>query len=115
MQVDALWLFPDPVVAQQTIVTQILYNALIKKIPVIGISPSYVKAGALMALTCDYRDVGKQAGETACRILQGEKASEIAVTNPRQFKLYLNRSVADKLQVSIPKYLFSEASEVYGE
>src|SRR3989339_118958 len=115
MSVDALWLFPDPVVAQQTIVTRILYTALIKKIPVIGISPSYVKAGAFMALTCDYRDVGKQAGEAAARILQGEKASEIAVTTPRQFKLYLNRSVADKLQVSIPHYLISEASEVYGE
>jgi putative ABC transport system substrate-binding protein len=80
-----------------------------------GISPSYARAGALIALSCDYRDIGNQAGEISVRILKGERCSAIKVAPPRKVKLFLNIAVADRLGVKIPKKILREAEEVFGQ
>ena len=69
-KVDLLWSVADPTVFTPQSVRYILLHTLRSKIPLIGLSPSYVRAGALMSLSADYRDVGRQSGEQAVRILQ---------------------------------------------
>ncbi|MEW6558498.1 MAG: ABC transporter substrate-binding protein, partial [Elusimicrobiota bacterium] len=115
MNIDVLWLVTDTIVCQLAIIKQILYSCLKNKIPVMGISSSYVKAGALLALSCDYEDIGRQSGEIAEKILNGKDLSTIQVSVPRKTKLYLNISVADRLGIKIPKEIIEKAEEVFGK
>jgi putative ABC transport system substrate-binding protein len=115
LDIDALWMIPDTVVCKTATVERIFLTSLKHKIPVMGISSSYAKAGAIMAVSCDYKDIGAQAGEIANMILNGTKPSSITITNPRVTKLYLNLAVADRLNVRIPDNIVSQAEEVYGK
>lgn len=112
--VDVLWMIPDTIVCKSASVERLFLTSLEHRIPVMGISSSYAKAGAIMAVSCDYEDIGAQAGETACMILDGIMPASIAVTYPRMTKLYLNLTVADRLNIKIPETVIGEAQEVYG-
>ena len=115
MKIDALWLIPDLVVCQPAIIGHILRSSLKHKIPVMGVSQSYAKAGALLALSCDYEDIGRQSGEIALRILNGESLVDIPVSVPRKTKLYLNLAVAERLRIKIPQDIIKRADEVFGK
>lgn len=114
LDIDVLWMIPDTVVCKTATVERIFLSSLKHKIPVMGISSSYAKAGAIMAVSCDYKDIGAQAGEIASMILHGTKPSSITVTYPRRTKLFLNLAVAERLKVKIPDNIVSHAEEVYG-
>ena len=58
---DVLWMVPTSSYTPQA-AKEILLYTLREGIPVIGLSPRFVKAGALFSLSCDYRDIGHQAG-----------------------------------------------------
>jgi putative ABC transport system substrate-binding protein len=82
-------------------------------VPVIGLSNGYTKAGALMSVDCDYRGVGRQAGEMCARILGGERPSSIKSQRPLKAAGYsLNMMVANQLGVSLSSTAESEAAEV---
>jgi putative ABC transport system substrate-binding protein len=115
MGIDALWLIPDTVVSQPAIIGHILRSSLRYKVPVMGVSRSYAKAGALLALSCDYEDIGRQSGEMALRILSGEGPADIPVSIPRKVKLYLNLAVAERLKIKIPREIIENADEVFGK
>lgn len=115
MEIDALWLIPDTIFSKPVVVKRILSTSLKNKTPVMGISASYVKAGALLALSCDYEDLGRQSGEIALRILRGEDPVDIPVTAPRETKLYLNLSVAKRLGIRVPKKVVEVAEGVFGK
>ncbi len=115
LDIDALWMIPDTLVCKTANVESIFLASLKHKIPVMGISSSYAKAGAIMAVSCDYKDIGAQAGEIAHMILNGTKPGSIAISYPRKTKLYLNLAVADRLKIKIPGNIVSEAAEVYGK
>lgn len=113
--IDVFWFIADTVVCQPVLVKKILQDCFKHKVPVIGLSPYYVKAGALFSLNCDYKDIGRQAGELGIRILQGEKPGDIQVNAPRKIVLYLNQTVAERLSVRIPVEVRKEAHKVFGE
>lgn len=115
LNIDALWMIPDTVVCRDVIVRQIFLSSIKKGVPVMGISPSYARAGALLALSCDYKDIGRQSGETAVKILSGENYTDLNITVPRKIKLYLNKTVAHRLGIIIPEDVVRRASEVYGK
>lgn len=115
MGIDALWLIPDTIVCYRAIIKYILLSSLKHKIPVMGISPSYARAGALLALSCDYEDIGRQSGEISIRILNEESPADIPISAPRKTKLYLNQLVADRLGIKIPRKIIGAAAEVFGK
>jgi putative ABC transport system substrate-binding protein len=108
MNIDALWLIPDTVVSQSAIIGHILLAGVKHGIPIMGFSPSYVKAGALFALSCDYTDIGRQSGEIAMKILGGAKPSDIPVSVPRKSQVYINMIVADRLGIKASKDISQE-------
>jgi len=55
-------------------IEHLLREGLSRKIPVIGLSSSYTKAGSLISFDCDYEDLGRQTAEFALRILAGERS-----------------------------------------
>jgi putative ABC transport system substrate-binding protein len=99
--VDVLWSVADSTVFSHQGLKQILLETLRNRIPFVGLSPSFVKAGALLAFSTDYRDLGRQAGEQSLRILVGEDISLIPMTVPRQLLLSINMNTAKQIQVQI--------------
>ncbi len=65
--------------------------------------------GALLSLSYkSSKDMGRQAGEIANRILRESKPSRIPSTTPRQVKLSVNLRAARKLKVEVPNSLLAK-------
>lgn len=112
-KIDAFWMAPDTTAITQESTEYMLLFSLRNNIPLIGISPKYVKNGALMAYTFDSEDVGRQAGELAQQILEGRTLKGFTTYHPRKLKLTLNLRVAKKLGLQIPESLINRADKVY--
>ena len=111
-RIDALWSVADTTVFSTTQSTQyILLNTLRTGTPFVGLSHSFVIAGALMSLSCDYGDVGIQAAEIAHRILRGESVGDISIAVPRKVSLSLNLKTADQIRLSIPDQVIKSANK----
>ncbi|MCK4532630.1 ABC transporter substrate-binding protein [bacterium] len=101
--VDVLWAVVDTTVYTSQSITFILETALKNKMPVLGFSVNMVKKGALLALYPDYKDMGRQAGEIALRIIDGEKPREIPISFPRKVNMAVNLKVAKLIGIDIPE------------
>jgi putative tryptophan/tyrosine transport system substrate-binding protein len=91
----------------------LLLESIKKKVPVIGLSSFFTKAGAAISFDGDFKDMGLQAGEIAAKILSGEKASGIRPVHPRKYKYSLNIAAAKKLGITFPQTVIKDASEVF--
>ena len=98
---DVLWSVADSTVFSPQGLKHILLSTLRNRIPFVGLSPSFVKAGALLALSTDYRDLGRQSAEQGIRILDGEHPSGVPITVPRSISLSINMNTAKQIQVRI--------------
>ncbi|MCG2711803.1 MAG: ABC transporter substrate-binding protein [Candidatus Omnitrophica bacterium] len=112
-KVDALWMAADKTVLTKESSRFILEFTLKEKIPCLGYSSMAVKAGALLALDCDYKDIGRQSGELACSILRGSKPYELPVTVPREILLVVNLKSAKWLGIEVPDDVLKKASEIF--
>ncbi|MBU1486777.1 ABC transporter substrate-binding protein, partial [bacterium] len=114
-QIDCFLMIPDPKIYFPKSVEHLLLESLRRKFPVIGLSSFYTKAGALISFDCDYKDLGRQAGEITLKILDGEKPANIQPQKPRKIKFSLNLLAAQRLDIKIPSAIVEEASEVFGK
>jgi putative ABC transport system substrate-binding protein len=112
-EVDGLWAVADTVIFTPQSTQYILLYTLRNGLPFMGFSTSFVKAGALFTLACDHKDVGRQAGELALRVLSGEKPSQVPITIPRMIYLCLNLRTAEQIDLMIPEKIVSVAKEVF--
>jgi putative ABC transport system substrate-binding protein len=108
-KVDVLWSVADSTVFTPRSVDSILLRTLRDGIPFVGLSPSFVRAGALLSFSCDYEDVGAQSAEQALEILEGKAPDKIAVTNPRQVSLYLNLNTARTIRLEVSQKVRSDS------
>ena len=76
-------------------VKHVLLHTLDKRIPFVGLSEQYVRAGALLALAASYEDNGRQAAELVKRVLAGESAAAIAIATPSQIEVVFNPKTAE--------------------
>jgi len=83
------------------------------RIPFVGLSGAWVKAGALYALDWDYTELGRQCAAIAQKILAGEKASRIGLQQARRGRYQLNLKTAKHLKLEISPALIEGASRVY--
>lgn len=112
-EIDLLWSVADSTVFTQRTGREILLQTLRRQVPFIGLSPSFVKAGALMSFSCKYEEVGAQAAEKADRILRGEPASSIPMSSPGDVSYYLNLRTAKKIGVVIPPKILEQAEVLF--
>ena len=99
--IDALWLLPDTTVVTPETVELFLLASQENRLPVIAFAAKYVEMGALAALDFDGFDQGKQAGEMAARILSGAAVTDLPGAEARSAVVKINRSVAQKLGLSL--------------
>lgn len=115
MDFDALLLIPDALVCQPLVIQQLMITAFKNRVPVLGISRVYVQAGALMALECDYAAAGRAAAAIAGRIIAGEPPNQIKLARLEQARYYINKKIAEQLNIAISAEIEKAAAQVYGK
>lgn len=112
-QVAALWSFDDAAIFTPQNAESLLLFSFRNRIPLIGLSSQWVKAGALYALDRDYDDLGRQSAEQAWRILQGAPVQQIAPETPRKVLYSINRQTAEHMKLELPDSLIGGAYETF--
>jgi putative tryptophan/tyrosine transport system substrate-binding protein len=110
---DALWLIPDSTVLTDESIRFILESAVAKQVPVVGFSSEFTRLGALLSISIDYGEVGREAGLLAKRILNGEQRLPLAPVSVQRVKITVNQKTARYLGLTIPKELDSLIDETY--
>lgn len=110
--VDALWLVPDTTVLSEESLPFILQESLDANRSVFGFSSEFVKRGALLGISVNYRDIGKQAARLSRRILDRQVVPPIKAV-PDHFTLTLNLKTARFLGLDIPPEIERRADERY--
>lgn len=110
--IDVLWLVPDSTVLTEDSLRFVLATGLDHNVPVTGFSTEFVRSGALMGLSIDPEDIGRQAGMVAKKILNGERNASILVP-PDRIRFALNLKTAKFMGLMIPPDVVARADEVY--
>jgi len=111
-KIDALWMVVDKIVFSPSSRQFILLHTLKNKIPFMAISP-FVKPGALLALSCDNADIGRQAGQLTVKILNGAQPTDLPVTVPEKVRLSINLKTGKRIKLKIPSQIVDKADEVF--
>jgi len=109
---DALWSVADNNIYTPQSTKHIILQTLRNRIPIISFSQALVQAGGLFTLDFDFKDIGRQAGEIAMRVLRGTAPGEIPVATPGVLYFNYNEKTAGLINIKIPDDLLAIAKEV---
>jgi len=70
------------------------------------------RLGGLMSYGPDFEDVFRRAGRYAGKVLKGANPAELAMEEPREFRMVLNMKTARELGITIPPAVRLRADEV---
>ncbi len=112
-KVDILWGLADSVAMTPQTAKNVLPFSVRNNIPVIGPSPTWVKAGALYALEWDYADMGAQAGDMAVKVLKGAPPAMIPTASPRKVYYALNLTTAQQMKITFSDQLVRGARHTF--
>jgi ABC-type uncharacterized transport system substrate-binding protein len=91
-KVDFVWCLPDSSLYNSATVQALLIASLNNQIPVVGFSASFVRAGALMGVYADFRDIGSQTADVIQNYLGDRPVA--SVQSPRTFEVAVNQRVS---------------------
>jgi len=110
---DAILAIKDPVVYSGKTAKAVLLFTFRNRIPFIGLSKAWVKAGALYALDWDYISLGEQCAGIADSMLSGKTANKIPLQKPEKINLIINMKTATYMKMSIKQSLIDDAAQVF--
>jgi putative ABC transport system substrate-binding protein len=108
-EMDALWSVADGIVVNEASMGYIGKYVVRRGIPFMVPSKKYITDGALVTLTADVRDCGRQAGEITVKILNGATPKNIPVTRARTVEMGLNLRTAGFIRLTIPQSMIDKA------
>ncbi len=108
---DALWIMPDASFLDAVSIKYLLRYSATEGLPLIGYSDGFTRSGALLSLTGDDEDMGRQAADLAQRVAAGEEPPR--VQHPRHIVTFFNLRVAERLRITINPGLVALAERVY--
>lgn len=98
---DVLLAVPDPAVHNSGAIQNILLAAYRRGVPVVGFSPAYTRAGALLSLHSSPGQLAEQVAAVAAEVLAGQALP--APRWPREFQISVNRQVARSMAIELPE------------
>jgi putative ABC transport system substrate-binding protein len=110
-EADVLWGLTDSVVLSPESAKGLLLFSFRNRIPLVGVSGNWVRAGALLGLERDYEDLGRQLAEMAVAILGGTEPRRIPATSPRKACAVVNVRTARQLDLELPEDVVRGACE----
>ncbi|MEW6375465.1 MAG: ABC transporter substrate-binding protein [Thermodesulfobacteriota bacterium] len=111
-RVDAIYIPTDPILTVKENLLKIIEVSSRFKVPVIAVSDDAVELGALMALHCDFREIGRQAAPMVVKIFKGMKPIDIPSQMPLSQRLTVNLKTAKRLGITINPHFLSLAHRV---
>lgn len=109
-EIDVLLGLPDATVFTTQTSKAILLYSFRQRIPLIGLSESWVKAGALYALEWDYEEMGRYCGQMAARLASTSRSTP---PMPAKFALSLNLRTAGHMKINWSDELIQTAAKTY--
>jgi putative tryptophan/tyrosine transport system substrate-binding protein len=106
----ALLIGPGPFFASNA--AQIISLAERHRLPAIYTRGAFPRAGGLASYSADTRELDRQVGVYAGRILRGESPAGLPVLQPTRFELVINLKTAKTLGLAVPPTLLATADEV---
>jgi putative tryptophan/tyrosine transport system substrate-binding protein len=110
MKVQAVLVLTSPLFG--TLPRQVADAALRQRLPAITMFPEFAEVGGLIAYGTDQRDLYRQSGEIAGKVLGGVKPADLPVERPQRILLAVNMKTAAALGVSIPQVILLRADQV---
>ena len=114
-EIDAFWMLPDLTVVTPETIEFLLLFSIENRIPVITFSDKYLEMGALLSISIDAVDIGKQAWEITEMVLSGEDVRKIPRVDARKAEVTLNQRAAKKLGIIIDKEIIKGVKVVNKE
>ena len=109
--VDAFYVPTDNMVVSG--ISSLVQVAEQHQIPVIGAEAGTVEGGAAATIGIDYKELGRQTGEMALRILRdGEDPAEMPVETATEFSYVVNEDAAKAQGVESPEEILKQAETV---
>jgi len=109
--VDAIYVPTDNMVVAG--IASLIQVAEQKQIPVIAAEGGTVEGGAVATLGINYKELGRQTGEMALRVLRdGADTATMPVEKATEFTYVINEDAAERLGVTIPQRILDEAETV---
>ena len=112
-KIDALWLLPDSTVVTKKSFDFIKTTTLGMKIPLLCTSDVFVKSGALVSVSPDYRGIGRQAAGLAGKIFGPPSTGSLGIVTPYNFKLSINTDTAEKLGLKLEEVQENSKINIY--
>ena len=110
---EALWLLTDSTVLTNESINFLIQSALAQHVPVIGLSPEFIRLGGLLGISVSYGEVGRETGALAKRILNGERINPLRPVPIERLKISINLKTARFLGVAVPPELNRLIDETY--
>jgi len=98
--VDVLLTLPDPVVYNKNTIREILLSAYRNKLPIIGFSRSYVKAGAIAAIYSEPEQISRQINDIVNDYFKNSRFQNKKYY-PVEFSVALNKNIARSLGIKL--------------
>jgi putative ABC transport system substrate-binding protein len=81
-------------------------------VPMVFTFRNQAEAGGLLALTADFEEVGRRAGNLTARILRGARPADLPFEQPTKYQFVVNLRTAKALGLTIPPAVLARADEV---
>ena len=90
-EVDLVLCFPDATLYNSATVKPLVLASLRYRLPLVGFSESFVRAGAALSIYSNFREIGVHSAELVQKALSGQPVSK--TESPRKFKLAVNQNI----------------------
>ena len=102
---------PAPMTSNQDVTDRLARLAAQARMPFIHDVPE-LAGEALAVYGPDFEDIYRRAGHDVARILEGERPAEMAIEEPRAFRLIVNARAARAIGLALSPALLLRADEV---
>ncbi|MFC1855099.1 ABC transporter substrate-binding protein [Thermodesulfobacteriota bacterium] len=112
-ETDALWMIPDYSIYSKEIIKHVVLTTIENEFPFMGLSKAYVKAGALIAVSRDFQDIGRQAAIMSFNIIKDGLPDEQRILPLRKYPMVINKRTADSIDIRIPQWVSENTIEFF--